>query len=236
MEKSDVVDPIFESGIRNVTYKVEGAEDCQGYYIKSDSEIGLVVISEWWGLNKSICTTSEILSKHGFHTIVPDIYRGKNAIDREHAGHLFGDLNFQGAVNDIVGALRYLKQVGCKKIIVTGFCMGGALTLATASSNNEMDLAIPFYGVPDQKYFPVENIKCKVQMHVGSLDDLKGFSDPEHVKQIEEKAKSSGVSFETIVWEGAKHAFMNQDSEKYCKETCTNATAKMIEFIKTNLN
>jgi len=42
-----------------------------------------------------------------------------------------------------------LKQNGCTKVAVTGFCMGGALSIAAASANVGLDAAAPFYGVPD---------------------------------------------------------------------------------------
>ena len=58
-------------------------------------------------------------------TIIPDLYRGQVATDREHAGHLMNGLDWPGAIADILGAAKYLKSVhGCTKVGVTGFCMG----------------------------------------------------------------------------------------------------------------
>ncbi len=55
-----------------------------------------------------------------FLTIVPDLYRGQVATDHEHAGHLFNGLDWPGAVQDIQGAVNYLKSRGVEKIAVTG--------------------------------------------------------------------------------------------------------------------
>jgi carboxymethylenebutenolidase len=225
-------DPIFLKGDRNVTYKVEGKEDCQGYYIKNDSQYGLVVISEWWGLNKSICTTSETFANQGFQTIVPDIYRGENAIDREHAGHLMGGLDFKEAVKDIIGAAKFLKESGCKKIGVIGFCMGGALSLASVSVSTEFDAALPYYGIPSQDYFPVKNTKCPVLFQSGSKDDLKGFSDPQTAKSLAETAQKEGLKFDITIWEDAQHAFMNQDSEKFNKKIAAESLEYSITWLK----
>lgn len=65
-------------GESNVLFPVEGREDGKGYYstIGRDSELGIVVIQEAWGMNKSICKTADIISWLGFRTVVPDIYRG----------------------------------------------------------------------------------------------------------------------------------------------------------------
>jgi len=228
----DKSNPIFIKGEANLKFKVENSEDGVGYLSKNESKIGLVLISEWWGLNKSIVTTAEIFAKNGFKVLVPDVYRGQIAEDREHAGHLLSGLNFKQAVADILGGVAYLKSNGCERVSVTGFCMGGALALAAASSTDTIHSVIPFYGVPDQSYFPVENIKCPVLMHVGSKDDLKGFSDPEHCKATKEKAEKAGVKFELIIWEGAQHAFFNQDSERFSKETQEKSLEKTLEFLK----
>lgn len=232
MVETEQENPIFLKGERNITYPVEGNSDCQGYLVKNDSKWGLVVISEWWGLNKSICKSADFIASKGFQTIVPDTYRGENAIDREHAGHLMGGLDFKRAVEDIIAGSKYLKANGCEKVGVIGFCMGGALSLAAASVSTEFDVALPYYGIPDQTYFPVKNIKCPVYLQVGSLDDLKGFSDPETCLNIQKVAKEAGVNFEIKIWEGAKHAFMNQDSEKFNLEVAKQSINETTEYVK----
>ena len=56
---------ITATGIRNFTFKVDGKEDGQGYLANAgrDSENAIVLIQEWWGLNKSICNTSEVFAE-----------------------------------------------------------------------------------------------------------------------------------------------------------------------------
>jgi carboxymethylenebutenolidase len=59
-----------------------------------------------------------------------------------------------------------------------GFCMGGALTLASASKINGWHSASPFYGIPDLNKYKLSNIKCPVLAHFGGDDNMMGFSDP----------------------------------------------------------
>ena len=49
-------------------------------------------------------------------TLVPDLYRGKIATDHETAGHYMSDLDWSGAVQDIAGAAKYLKEKGWPNI------------------------------------------------------------------------------------------------------------------------
>jgi carboxymethylenebutenolidase len=225
---------IISVGQKNVTFPVEGKEDCHGYLSSENtsSEYGIVLIQEWWGMNKSITLTADIFAKQGLKVICPDLYRGKVGKNNEQAGHLMSGLDFQGAVKDIVGAGEYLKSLGCKKVGLTGFCMGGALTIATLTSSDTFAVGVPFYGIPPLDYFKIENIKVPVLAHFGDLDKCAGFSDPEAARNLEAKAKEAGVNFTLHMWEGANHAFMNQDSANYQPEIAAKALEESVEFFR----
>ncbi|EGR27889.1 hypothetical protein IMG5_187330 [Ichthyophthirius multifiliis] len=226
---------ITESGTRNYTFKVEGKEDGQGYLTQAQQEthLGIILIQEWWGHNQSICKTADKFAQKGFKVLVPDVYRGKVAKNREQAGHYFQDLDWSSALNDIIAAGNHLKQnLGCKKVAITGFCLGGALAFAALASSNVFDAGAPFYGIPDLNKFPVQNMKAPIQAHFGSLDNSKGFSDPDSARNVEKQAQQDGLQFELIIWENGKHAFMNQDSENYDADIAQKALEKTTEFFK----
>ena len=225
---------ITTAGERNVTFKVQDLEDGQGYLSpeNTDSEFGLVLIQEWWGLNKSITSTANAFAKLGLRVLAPDMYRGKVAKNREEAGHSFRDLNWSSATKDIKGAGEYLRSLGCKKVGVTGFCLGGALSLAAvATFPDTFDVAVPFYGIPDLNAYDVGKIKIPVLAHFGELDDAKGFSDPESAKKLESLAKEKGVDFTLHLWEGADHAFMNPDKQGHKPELYEAALKETFEFL-----
>ena len=77
----------------------------------SKSSMRLVVLQEWWGMNQVIIDEAADISERG-NFLVPDLYRGKVATDRETAGHYAADLDWPGAVQDIAGAAKYLKEKG----------------------------------------------------------------------------------------------------------------------------
>ena len=102
-----------------------------------------------------------------------------------------------------------MKAKGYNKIGVTGFCMGGALTIAAIAQGDEFSAAAPFYGVPDLSKLDLTRIKVPVLAHFGETDDAKGFSDKETALRLETAMKAAGVTFTLRMWE-AGHAFMNQ--------------------------
>lgn len=126
---------------------------CPAYLINKDAPIGLVVIQEWWGLNLSIIHTTDKIAAQGFTCLTPDLFRGKVAKDTEEAGHLLTGLDWDSAVEDIDAAAEHLHSLGCKKVGVIGFCMGGALSIAAITTSKHIHAAAPFYGVCDLNKF-----------------------------------------------------------------------------------
>ncbi|XP_015767386.1 PREDICTED: protein usf-like [Acropora digitifera] len=200
------------------------------------SSQGLVVLQEWWGMNEVIVNEAADISERGnLVTLVPDLYRGKVATDHETAGHYMSDLDWPGAVQDICGAAKYLKERGCSKVGVTGFCMGGALALASAALiPEEISAAAPFYGIPSSKLCDLGNIKIPVQAHFGSKDTLEGFSSPKDVEVLKEKFDAGGVPYELFMYDTG-HAFTNPTNPSYTKEICDLALGRMIDFMKKYL-
>ncbi|KAK6166287.1 hypothetical protein SNE40_023019 [Patella caerulea] len=197
--------------------------------------MGVIVLQEWWGLNQQIQDAAQDLAERGnFTTIVPDLYRGDVATDHEHAGHLMSNLDWQGAVQDIRGCAKHLKEQGCAKVGVIGFCMGGALSLASAALVTEVDASAPFYGIPSKDLADPSSIKIPVQCHYGEQDTLEGFSAPADQEKLKESLKAGGVPFEFFSYP-AGHAFVNSSGPNYNKEAAELALGRAVDFFKKNL-
>src|SRR4051812_28249543 len=71
---------------------------------------GIVVLQEWWGINDQIQAIAERYAAAGFIAIVPDLYHGKLAKDADEAGQLMKALDFGKAVQEIAGAITFLRE------------------------------------------------------------------------------------------------------------------------------
>ena len=92
----------------------------------TSSAPAIVVIQEWWGVNDQIKEVAHRLANEDYQVLVPDLYKGKIALEENEANHLMTGLDFGDAASqDIRGAVQYLKAQGAPKVGVTGFCMGG---------------------------------------------------------------------------------------------------------------
>ncbi|KAJ9176883.1 hypothetical protein P3X46_012151 [Hevea brasiliensis] len=185
------------------------------YVVGKEDTPGIVVLQEWWGVDFEIKKHAVKISQldPGFKALIPDLYRGKVGLDVAEAQHLMEGLDWQGAVKDIRASVNWLKANGSKKVGVTGFCMGGALSIASSVLVPEVDAVVAFYGVPTSELADPAQAKAPVQGHFGELDNFVGFSDVTAAKALEEKLKASGIPYEVHIYPGNAHAFMNRSDE-----------------------
>ncbi|KAK9226022.1 hypothetical protein WN943_011068 [Citrus x changshan-huyou] len=181
------------------------------YVVGKEDAPGIVVVQEWWGVDFEIKNHAVKISQlnPGFKALIPDLYRGKVGLDTAEAQHLMSGLDWPGAVKDIHASVNWLKANGSKKVGVTGYCMGGALAIASSVLVPEVDAVVSFYGVPPPELADPTQAKAPVQAHFGELDNFVGFSDVKTAKALEEKLKASGVPYEVHIYPGSAHAFMN---------------------------
>ncbi|XP_039043378.1 protein usf-like isoform X3 [Hibiscus syriacus] len=185
------------------------------YVVGKEDAPGIVVLQEWWGVDFEIKNHAVKISQlgSGFKALIPDLYRGKVGLDVAEAQHLMDGLDWQGAVKDIRASVNWLKANGSKKAGVTGFCMGGALSIASSVLVPEVDAVVAFYGVPSSELADPAQAKAPVQAHFGELDNFVGFADVTAAKALEEKLKASGTPYEVHIYPGNAHAFMNRSPD-----------------------
>ncbi|MBC8998626.1 dienelactone hydrolase family protein [Pseudomonas sp. N40(2020)] len=171
-----------------------------------DGAPAIVVIQEWWGLNKQIMDVADRFAECGYLVLVPDLYRGKSTVEEEEAHHLMDHLDFGTAISqDIQGAVDYLKSYS-SKIGVTGYCMGGALTWLALSSIADLSSGVVWYGFPPLEALDASKITVPVIGHWATQDV---FFNIETVEKLEAKLRDGGVDVEFYRYL-AHHAFANE--------------------------
>ena len=171
---------------------------------------GIVVIQEWWGINDQIKGVAERFAAAGYRALVPDLFRGKVAMEAKEAEHLMNGLDFADAASqDIRGAVQYLKATGSAKAGVTGYCMGGAVAVLAAAFVPESDAYVTWYGYPPLEYVDAARIKAPVLGHWATHDQFFAIAG---VDALEARLKAAGVDFEFHRYD-AKHAFANEEAD-----------------------
>jgi carboxymethylenebutenolidase len=223
-----------------ITFTRPDGKDCSGFYVEppaGNRAPGLVVIQEWWGVNDQIKGAAERFAKSGYGVLVPDLYRGKVGLDAKEAEHLMGTLNFGDAAGqDIRGAVQHLKKTSAR-VGVTGFCMGGALTLLAAVFVPEADAAVTWYGFPPLEYIDASKITAPLMGHFATED---AFFPIAQVDELEKKLTAAGVRY-TFHRYNAQHAFANETNVnrpipvKYDPNAAEIAWQRTLEFFGQHL-
>jgi carboxymethylenebutenolidase len=228
-------------GVARMSKHIEfraGAMTCVGELAEpagGEKVSAVVVVQEWHGINVEMRAKVDRFAGEGFLALAPDLFHGKVATNDKDAGRLMGALDFGGAVGEIGAAIQWLKGQPRSngKVAVVGFCLGGALTIASAASLPGIAAAVPFYGIPDLLKIDLGKITAPILAHFAERDD---WASPEKARQIEADLKARGKSVELNVYEGAGHAFMRDtDKTKYHEPSAKKAWPRTMAFLREHL-
>ena len=212
-----------------------------GYLFENEEDLpGIVLLHEWWGVNEQIKKVANKLKNLGWRVLIPDLYKGQVALEENEAKHLMNNLNFVDAANhDVRGAVQYLKNSGSKRVAVTGFCMGGALTFLSLAKVPELDCAVIWYGYPPIDLMNFENIKIPILGHFAIHDEAFAIQG---VEEFEKQLNKKKINFEIFKYD-AKHSFANEEADsknlpylKYNEEAKNLAWTRTVIFFNNYLN
>jgi carboxymethylenebutenolidase len=187
---------------------------------------GVVVLQEWWGINEQIQDVAKHYADAGFVALVPDLYHGKIAKDADEAGRMMKELDFGKAVQEIAGAVNYLRERSSGKVAVTGYCMGGALALASAVNIRGLAAVVPFYGLPADLDW--SKVDAPIQAHFATHDEWATVAGAQKVKAAVK------VPMELHIYD-AQHAFCNERRpEVYNAQAAKLAWDRAVSFIRSH--
>lgn len=170
----------------------------------------------------------------GFDALAPDLYNGKVGPyhDTDAANKEMSSLDFMDATTQTVrGAAAYLSRNGAK-VGLTGFCLGGAVTVIGACKIPELSAAVVFYGIPPEQAAKPSDVRVPMQGHFANRDD---WCTPQVVDAFEKGLKEAGKSAEFFRYE-ADHAFVNeQRAAVHDREAAELAWSRATQFFGKHL-
>lgn len=194
----------------------------------------VVLVPEWWGVNEQIKKTANRLAEEGFRVLVIDPFNGKVAKNADEAGEMMAGLDMRDTVEQIVrGAVKHLEErTPGSRCAVMGFCMGGAIALASAVHVRELDAAVCFYGIPPKEVADPRNVRIPFQAHFAKKDD---WCTPQKVDELEREMRAGGVNAEVFHYD-AQHAFMNDKRpEVYDPVHAKQAWDRALQFLERTI-
>jgi carboxymethylenebutenolidase len=221
---------------KTISFSRTSGGTAQGYLAeaKDAKAPGVVVIQEWWGLQGQIKSVCDRLAEAGFTALAPDLYGGKVIPyhDSAAANAAMGSLDFKRETDEAVrGAVKHLAARG-GKVGLTGFCMGGAVTIIGAVHIPEISAAVCFYGLPPESVAAPKDVRVPLQCHFATQDD---WVTPAAAADFEKKLEAAGKRFEIHRYPG-QHAFMNSErKEVHDAAAAKQAWDRCLAFLRRHL-
>jgi len=211
----------------------------EGYLALPDSpgpHRAVVVIQEWWGLDKHIEDVTRRFAEAGFAALAPDLYHGQIADEPDDARKLVMGLQVPAAAQEMAGAAAYLagrEDVAPKQVGVIGFCLGGSLALLLAATSPQVGAVASFYGGREFATDELRQIKAPVLAIFGERD---GGIPPERHAALDTALNELGLPHAIYVYPGAPHAFFNDSRpHAYRPEAARDAWARTLAWFEKYL-
>jgi carboxymethylenebutenolidase len=197
----------------------------------------VLVIHEWWGLNDWVKARARDLAKEGYVALAPDLYRGKVTKNQDEAHQLMMGAPPDRMERDLRAAFDFLAarpDVKKEKIGAVGWCMGGRWSLALAVAEPRLAASVAYYGAPPTDAASIAKIKAPILGNYGGDD--KGPS-PDTVRAFEAAMKKAGKPIDVKIYEGAGHAFANEENPwgGYREAAAKDAWARTSKFLAQHL-
>jgi carboxymethylenebutenolidase len=194
---------------------------------------GVVVIQEWWGLNRHIKKVADRYASEGFYALAPDLYHGRSTRSPDEAGKLMMALDIERAERDLRGGVAHLKSLTRKPAGTVGFCMGGALSLFAACANGgDVAACVVYYGGQLAVKNDYDRLRAPVLGHWAEHDDWANA----HKVVIERELGQRGKPCEFHAYPGTKHAFFNDERpEVYDRAAAELSQQRTLDFFRKHL-
>ena len=221
------------------TVKFGKSDEASGFLVVPEGKgpfPAVLVIQEWWGVNDWVKDQARKLGKDGYVALAVDLYRGKVTDKQEEAHQLMMGLSEERALLDLKAGVDYLasrKDVKAGAIGSIGWCMGGKYSFQLAAEEPRLAAAVGYYGRPPGDA-AVEKIKIPVLGNFGGED--KGPSK-EQAQAFEAAMKKAGKDVDIKIYEGAGHAFANENNpwKGYREEAAKDAWSRSVAFFDKHL-
>jgi dienelactone hydrolase len=221
----------------DVDYEANG-DPMRGYFAKADDPKGLVlIVHDWDGLDDYERRRADMLAEAGYDAFAIDVYGAENRPESQEertaaTRAAFADPERLSAL--VAGGVEAARaQSGAGAMVMTGYCFGGTVTLATARSGGAEGIEgyATFHGnFPEGPEWSAETPPLLV-MH-GGADEGPSMTD---VAAFVQEVEGAALDYRLEVYSGAPHAFTVFGSERYREDADLASWATFMRFLDERL-
>ncbi len=202
---------------------------------------GLIIIQEIWGVNEHIRSVADQYALDGYVVLAPDMFwRQQPRVDLQYteadtkfAYQYMQNLDGPNAVKDLVSTAQTLRARPevTGKIGSVGYCMGGRLSYALASTG-ATDAAVCYYGGGIQNNLGIApSVQVPILFHYAELDD---HIPPAAVASVKD-AFAGHAQAQFHVYPGVGHGFNCWGRPMYNQRSAALARGRTLQWLSENL-
>ncbi len=234
----------------------DGSADCYFVHPATGAHAGVIVWPDILGLRPAFRLMGKRLAESGYAVLVVNPYYrearspvvGEGASFQDQATRdtvlpLARSLTPDTNVTDARAFVAFLDNQSAvdsaRPIGTTGYCMGGPMTMRTASAIPErIGAGASFHGGrlvtdrPDSPHLFVKDMRASFLFAIAENDDEQ---EPETKQVLRETFDAAGLPAEIEVYEGALHGWCAIDSRVYNETQAERAWARLLALFETAL-
>jgi len=203
---------------------------------------GILLLQEIFGVSGYIQRRAAALAAEGYVVLAPELYwrldrqrvdeGADDAVDQAMA--LAGQLDPDVAVDDAVAAFGTLGELTADAgpPAVLGFCLGGGLAFSVAARTEPAALVAYYGSALPQLLDLAPHVTCPSLHHFGTADD---YLPMDVVRSVTEAVTADGRPARVELYEGANHAFDNDDFFLHHPDASRRAWSTTLGFLREHL-
>lgn len=209
----------------------------EGYAkLKSKNAPTVFIIHDWDGLTDYEIKRADMLYDLGFSVFAMDLFgqgvRPTEDKDKsQHTGELYKDRAKMRRLMQAAVKEAQRRGLNTNKIVVMGYCFGGAAALEFARSGQKTEAIVSFHGglkTPEGQNY--KKTKSKIFIHHGTADSHISMQE---FAILANELQQNKIEHEMITYGNAPHAFTVFDSPAYRKDSDQSSWLHFTSYLKT---
>lgn len=171
----------------------------------------MLMIHEFWGLNKEITELADKLAAEGYVVMAVDTYRGATTKLIPRAIYLVTNTPEERVMQDLQGAFDYLSVqsfVAKTRIGVMGFCYGGGMSLRFGVRNPNLAATLVYYGSPITDPAKLGALNTTKGPVLGVFGEQDASPAPTAANAFKATLDQAGIKNKITIYPGVGHAFV----------------------------